>query len=128
VGDGDEKQVARLAAQQPVTFGDHPVPVVAAREPTTLTAGSGGTEIPLALLPIRVVLQLTGAPEPAEHLSLPFAALMLGLEIGQTQLGHDLAPLTISTAGIAGTLRKAGLVHRFCPGLACRAGFRSRDA
>ncbi len=65
--------------------------------------GRGGAEIRFALLPIRVVLQLAGALEPADHLLLSFAALLRRLEIGETQLGHDLALPTISTTKTAGT-------------------------
>jgi hypothetical protein len=110
-------QVTRLIAQQPVTLGNHLVPVAAACEPTAGAARRDGTKIRLALLPFCVVLQLTGAIEPPDHLLLPIAALLHRLKVWEAQIGQDLALPTISTTKIAGTLRKAGLVHCFCPGL-----------
>jgi hypothetical protein len=103
---GDEMQVPRLIAQQPVAFGDHLVPVVAAREPTALAARRGGTETGLALSPVHFVLQLTGALEPPGNQTLPFAALLHRLKVGQAHLGHDLALPAIPTTKIAGTLRE----------------------
>jgi hypothetical protein len=117
VGDGDEMQVTRLIARQPVPFGDHMVRVATAREPTTLAARRGGAEIWFTLCPVCVVLQLTGTLEPPGHLLLPFAAPLHRLKVRQTQLGHHLASLAISTPGIAAILRKTRLVHCFCPGV-----------
>jgi hypothetical protein len=117
VGDGDEMQVTRLIAQQPVAFGDHLVPVVAAREPAAVATRSGGAEIRLTLLPVSVVLKLTGTFEPARHLLLPFAALLHRLKVRQTPLGHDLVLPTISTSRTAAILRETRLVHCFCPGV-----------
>ena len=89
VGDGDEKQVVRLVAQQAVAFGYHLVPVVAAREPTTVAARRCGTEIRLTLLPFRVVRQLASAVEPPYHLLLTFAALLHSFKVWQAQLGQE---------------------------------------
>jgi hypothetical protein len=117
VGGGDEKQVPWLVAEQPVAFGYHLVPVAVAREPTTLAARRGGTEIWFTLLPVSVVLQLAGTFEPPGHLLLPFAALLHRLKVRDAQLGHGLAFPAISTSKIADTLRETCLVHCFCPGL-----------
>jgi hypothetical protein len=106
VGDGDEQQIVGPAAQQPVAFGDHLVPVAAAREPTTVAARRGGAEIGLALLPVRFVLQLTGAIESPGHQTLPSAALLRRLKVWEAHIGHDLALPTISTTKFAGSLHE----------------------
>ena len=95
-----------MVAQQAVAFGYHLVPVVAAREPTTVAARRCGTEIRLTLLPFRVVLQLASAVEPPYHLLLAFAALLNRFEIGEAQRGHDLALLTTSISRTAAILRE----------------------
>jgi hypothetical protein len=104
VGDGDEMQVTRLVAQQPVTLGYHLVPVAAACEPTAGAARRGGTEIWFTLFPVHFVLQVTGTFEPAEHLLLSFATLLHGLKVGEAPLGHDLMLPTISTSRTAAIL------------------------
>jgi hypothetical protein len=84
VGDGDEMQVTRLVAQQPVTLGYHLVPVAAACEPTAGAARRGGTEIWFTLSPFCVVLQLTGTLEPPGHLLLSYSVLLRGLKVRET--------------------------------------------
>jgi hypothetical protein len=87
-----------------VTLGDHSVPVIAARELTTVSARRRGAETGLTLLPLHVVLQLASALEPTDHPVVAFAALLHRLKVGETQFGYGLALSTLSTTKTAGTL------------------------